>query len=201
MARGLNANCQSPVGTGPFIVKGWMHGQEIDLVRNPNYNSAPANAKHQGPAYAERAHLEVPRGSLGAVRGPAERRRRSMIFNPPPQDNTALSLRLALTSSTSFTPGLPNGIALNTTRPPFNDLQGATGVPVCLQRPGRRQERRTSGCCRRQSGAVGAGDARLRPDVRAHLRPQHRQGQPAAGRSRLEAQKQPGLPHQGRQGS
>src|SRR3954453_608008 len=51
MARGLKANCEAPVGTGPFIVKRWVHGQRVELVRNDAYNSAPANAKHQGPAY------------------------------------------------------------------------------------------------------------------------------------------------------
>ena len=32
----------------------WNHGQNIIFVRNPNYNSAPANALHQGPAYVEK---------------------------------------------------------------------------------------------------------------------------------------------------
>ncbi|GAA5054682.1 ABC transporter substrate-binding protein [Nocardia callitridis] len=47
-------NCLAPVGTGPWIVQEWKRGEGIDFVRNDNYNSAPANAKHQGPAYAQR---------------------------------------------------------------------------------------------------------------------------------------------------
>ncbi len=66
-------NCQSPVGTGPFIVKAWNHGQSVELDRNPDYNSAPADAKHQGPAYLEQRDLEVPRRRLGPGRRRAGR--------------------------------------------------------------------------------------------------------------------------------
>jgi peptide/nickel transport system substrate-binding protein len=51
MARGAAAECQQPVGTGPFIVVKWNHGQDVILKRNPNYNSWPADALHKGPAY------------------------------------------------------------------------------------------------------------------------------------------------------
>ena len=39
MARGLVANCQSPVGTGPFVVKQWIHGQSVELEKNAAYIS------------------------------------------------------------------------------------------------------------------------------------------------------------------
>jgi peptide/nickel transport system substrate-binding protein len=51
MARGAAVECQDPVGTGPFIVEKWNHGVDVILKRNPNYDSAPADALHQGPAY------------------------------------------------------------------------------------------------------------------------------------------------------
>lgn len=38
-------------GTGPFILKRWDKNQQIVFARNPNYNWASGNAKHQGPAY------------------------------------------------------------------------------------------------------------------------------------------------------
>lgn len=40
-------------GTGPFILRRYAKGQEIRFVRNPDYNWAPANAGHQGPAYLD----------------------------------------------------------------------------------------------------------------------------------------------------
>jgi peptide/nickel transport system substrate-binding protein len=120
LARGLDGNCQSPVGTGPFIVKQWVHGQSVELDRNPDYNSAPANAKHQGPAYLDHVSwkfLEDGSVRFGAVQGDGA----DLIFNPPPQQNAALKAdpNLALQEFTHT--GLPNGIALNTTRFPFTD--------------------------------------------------------------------------------
>ncbi|WP_225144516.1 MULTISPECIES: ABC transporter substrate-binding protein [unclassified Bradyrhizobium] len=53
LKRGLAVNCENPVGSGRFIVDKWRHGREVTFRRNPDYNSAPATAKHQGPAYVE----------------------------------------------------------------------------------------------------------------------------------------------------
>ena len=46
-------NCESPIGSGPFTVGEWKRGQSITFNRNDAYNSAPQNAKHQGPAYVD----------------------------------------------------------------------------------------------------------------------------------------------------
>lgn len=47
-------NCAAPIGSGAFTVEEWRRGQEIVLVRNDDYSSPPANARHQGPAHVER---------------------------------------------------------------------------------------------------------------------------------------------------
>jgi peptide/nickel transport system substrate-binding protein len=44
---------QNPVGTGPFKFVSLAPGEEIRLARNPDYNWAPANAAHAGPAYID----------------------------------------------------------------------------------------------------------------------------------------------------
>jgi peptide/nickel transport system substrate-binding protein len=120
MARGLDANCQSPVGTGPFVVKQWIHGQSVELDRNPNYNSPPADAKHQGPAYLDHISWKFLRdGSVrfAAVQGQGA----DLIFNPPPEQSAALKADPNLAVQAFTHTGLPNGWALNTTRAPFND--------------------------------------------------------------------------------
>ncbi len=43
---------QSPVGTGPFMFDRW-EGNDLHLVKNPNYNWAPEGMDHQGPAYLD----------------------------------------------------------------------------------------------------------------------------------------------------
>lgn len=122
MARGLEENCQSPVGTGPFIVTAWNRGQSVELDRNPDYNSAPADAKHQGPAYLDHVSWKfIEDGSVrfAAVQG----RDADIIFNPPPQQDAALEADPNLTLQEFSHTGLPNGIALNTTRAPFDDTK------------------------------------------------------------------------------
>jgi peptide/nickel transport system substrate-binding protein len=121
MARGLKVNCQSPVGTGPFIVKNWIHGQSITLVKNPHYDSAPANAKHQGPAYANEIiwrFLEEPSTRYAALlNGQA-----NLIFNIPPEDQTAAKHNSAVTVQEFIHSGNGNNITLNSAIPPFNNL-------------------------------------------------------------------------------
>jgi peptide/nickel transport system substrate-binding protein len=121
MARGLTVNCQSPVGTGPFIVKQWIHGQSVTLVRNASYNSAPANARHQGPAYLSEIvwrFLEQPSVRFAALEdGDA-----NLIFNIPPEDQTAAQSNSQLTVQQFVHSGQPNNITLNASQPPFNQL-------------------------------------------------------------------------------
>jgi peptide/nickel transport system substrate-binding protein len=120
LARGLAANCQSPVGTGPFVVKQWNHGQSVELDRNPDYDSAPSDAKHQGPAYLD--HISWKFLEDGSVRfGAVQGQDADIIFNPPPQQIAALQADPNLAQQSFTHTGLPNGIALNTSHAPFND--------------------------------------------------------------------------------
>lgn len=49
----LKAGGPDLIGTGPFILKRYEKGQQIEFVRNPDYQWASANARHQGPAYLD----------------------------------------------------------------------------------------------------------------------------------------------------
>jgi peptide/nickel transport system substrate-binding protein len=53
IARGEAANCDAPVGTGPFVVDEWVKQDHVSLVRNEDYDSAPGDAAHDGPAYLD----------------------------------------------------------------------------------------------------------------------------------------------------
>jgi peptide/nickel transport system substrate-binding protein len=43
---------QSPVGTDPFMFDRW-EGNDLHLVKNPDYNWAPEGMDHEGPAYLD----------------------------------------------------------------------------------------------------------------------------------------------------
>jgi len=49
----LKAGGPDLAGTGPFILKRYEKGQQVEFVKNPNYNWASGNAAHQGPAYLD----------------------------------------------------------------------------------------------------------------------------------------------------
>ncbi|MGQ0570255.1 MAG: ABC transporter substrate-binding protein, partial [Armatimonadota bacterium] len=72
---------QAPVGTGPFMFEKW-EGNDLLLVRNPNYNWAPSFMNHKGPAYLDRITwrtipeaatrmIALQRGDVTAVHFPA----------------------------------------------------------------------------------------------------------------------------------
>lgn len=54
---------QQPVGTGPYMFDRWV-GNDLHLVRNPDYNWGPSFVGHEGPAKVERVVVkEVPEAS------------------------------------------------------------------------------------------------------------------------------------------
>jgi peptide/nickel transport system substrate-binding protein len=120
LARGAEANCDEPVGSGPFVVESWERGDRVTFVRNPDYSSAPANAKHDGPAYVDRLEWRfVPDGTarFGALTtGEAD-----VIYDvPTPHWRTA---EQQYQVHQYVTPGRPVALGLNTVAGPFADVR------------------------------------------------------------------------------
>jgi peptide/nickel transport system substrate-binding protein len=120
LALGPQATCEKPVGSGPFYVEKWNHGQNVVLKRNPNYNSAPATAKHQGPAYVDGIVWKflkdntVRYGSL--LTGGSD-----AIYDVPAVDWADANQRFTVVQD--ITGGTPTRLQLNTAYPPFDDVR------------------------------------------------------------------------------
>ena len=120
LARGLQANCERPVGSGPFVVETWNHGENVVFRRNPNYNSAPATAKHQGPAYVDGLvwkFLKEPTIRYGSLTAGES----DVIYDVPAVDFAEASRRFTIVRH--ITGGTPQRLQLNTEFPPFDDAR------------------------------------------------------------------------------
>ncbi len=119
--RGVEANCQAPIGTGPFIVKEWVKQDHITLVRNDTYNSPPADAAHDGPAYLEgitwRFIPESASRYAALQAGEVD-----VIDNAQPDTIKAATQTGTLVELDAPRPGASNRLELNTGKAPFDDV-------------------------------------------------------------------------------
>lgn len=122
LARPMDVNCQSPVGSGPFKVVRWAHQYEVVLVKNSDYHWAPPTAQHQGPAYLDKIiwkFLEEP-----AVRFAALRRGDVDVIDAlPPETQNRAAHDPDLSLLIQDRPGNPTNGTLNILRAPFNDIR------------------------------------------------------------------------------
>jgi peptide/nickel transport system substrate-binding protein len=122
LERSMDENCESPVGTGPFIVDEWQHQQSVTLVRNDDYSSPPADAAHAGPAYLERIEwrfLPDAASRYAALQSATV----DVIDNAQPDAIVAADADEAIDHVDAPRPGASNRIELNSDRAPFDDIR------------------------------------------------------------------------------
>lgn len=119
MARGMEANCQHPIGTGPFIVESWEPQQRVTLTRNEDYTTSGPEASHEGPAYLERIEWRfIPDAATRqAALASGEV---NVIDNPLPSD-IAAAKSAGIGHINAPRPGSVNRIELNSGQAPFDD--------------------------------------------------------------------------------
>ncbi|WIB60495.1 ABC transporter substrate-binding protein [Curtobacterium sp. MCLR17_007] len=122
MARGLAANCESPVGTGPFEVAGWNHERDVELVRNDSYNSAPADAEHQGPAYLDGITWKFLKDNTTRY-GALSSGEADVIFNVPPESEGLAKADPSIELQSFVHSGSPFSLDLNTQSTVFSDIR------------------------------------------------------------------------------
>jgi peptide/nickel transport system substrate-binding protein len=120
-ARGQEKNCDDPIGTGPFTIASYTPNQQVVLVRNAHYNTAPPGSAHSGPAYLSKLIWKIVPDAT--VRYAAlTKQQADVIYYPPSQDWKAL-LAGGQKILTHERPGSPNGITFNVTKAPLTDVR------------------------------------------------------------------------------
>jgi peptide/nickel transport system substrate-binding protein len=122
LSRGMEENCLSPVGTGPFKVKSWEKQREIVLVRNEDYHTPPPSARHSGPAYLEQIvwrFLPDHANRFSALQSGEV----DVIDVIQPQDAIVAEADPALETLIGSRPGHVVNLAFNTTQEPFDDIR------------------------------------------------------------------------------
>lgn len=118
--RGMEENCQSPVGTGPFKVESWTPQQNIVLTRNDDYATPGPEAEHEGPAYLDKIEWRfIP--DAATRHAALQSGEVQMIDNPLPTDIVADESNQAISHIDAPRPGSVNRIELNSGQAPFDD--------------------------------------------------------------------------------
>ncbi|MCX4745003.1 ABC transporter substrate-binding protein [Kitasatospora sp. NBC_01287] len=108
------------VGTGPFIFSSYTKGQSAVFTRNPDYDWAPKDAAHQGPAYLDK--LTVRFLTEDSVRVGALQSGQVQVADPiPPADVKSVQGDSRLRTVSTQAPGANYALVLNTTKTPLND--------------------------------------------------------------------------------
>lgn len=122
IARGMDANCQGPIGTGPFVVTEWVPQQEVILDRNDDYATPGAHAENRGPAHIDRIvwrFIPDPATRWAALQSGEV----NMIDNPEPAAINAAEASEDMTHIDAPRPGSVNRIELNSGQAPFDDIR------------------------------------------------------------------------------
>ncbi|NLF05826.1 MAG: ABC transporter substrate-binding protein, partial [Actinomycetales bacterium] len=112
-------NCEQPIGSGAFKVEQWNRGENIVLVRNENYTSWPANARHEGPAYLDKVDWKFVGDATTRV-ATLRSGETDAIYDVPAIDFAPLETE-GYELHKYVTPGRPQQLSFNTRVGPFTD--------------------------------------------------------------------------------
>ncbi|MCB1274130.1 MAG: ABC transporter substrate-binding protein [Leucobacter sp.] len=120
IARGMEANCLAPIGSGPFTVADWVKQDHVTLERNPAYTTSPTGIESPtADAVSTVTWRFIPDATarFAALQaGDVD-----VIDNPLPSQITTAEGDAALTHIDAPRPGASNRIELNSGQAPFDD--------------------------------------------------------------------------------
>lgn len=110
------------VGSGPFKVVGRTPGQDLILERFADYNWAPADAAHEGPAYLDRVELRFLTEDSVRV-GAVESGQADIATGIPAIAVADIEANANLTLHRTEQPGIPWSFWINQSREPLDDVR------------------------------------------------------------------------------
>ncbi|WP_144113982.1 ABC transporter substrate-binding protein [Paraburkholderia sp. BCC1886] len=118
----LKAGGPDIAGTGPFILRKYVKGQEIEFARNPDYRWAPPTAGHQGPAYLDNVvYRFLPESSVRT--GALLSGQVDVIEGVSGNDAALIRHNPDLTYQHALNTGTPYSLFLNVTYGPTQELK------------------------------------------------------------------------------
>jgi peptide/nickel transport system substrate-binding protein len=130
---GLNEFGSHPVGSGPFIFVKWDRQDQIVLKKNPDYNWAPSQFKHQGPAYLDQVIFKIIPEDTVRV-GTLQKGEVDAIEYTPPENYSTLSKDPNITVLKQVGAGMPESRLINVTKPPTDDLKVRQAIEYAIDR-------------------------------------------------------------------
>ncbi|GAA2010083.1 ABC transporter substrate-binding protein [Nakamurella flavida] len=118
---------RAPVGTGPFTFVEWLDGDHVTLAKNPNYHQA-------GKPYLDQItfrFLDVDTSRIESLQSGEL----DWVDAVPLNQLTTLKADPSYTYATSTRAGIPDFLALNTSRAPFDNLALRQAVAAAVGRP------------------------------------------------------------------
>ncbi len=119
-------SARKPVGTGPFVFVEWVQGDHVTLKKNPNYFVA-------GKPYLDQVvfkFLAVDQSRIEALQSG----QLDWVDAIPLNQLTALKKNSAYTYATSTQAGIPDFLAFNTSKAPFNNKALRQAVAAAVDR-------------------------------------------------------------------
>ena len=122
LERSEEENCESPVGTGPFVVASWERQSSITLERNDDYSSPPADADHEGVAYLDAIEWRFLPDSASRYAA-LQAGTVDLIDNVQPDTIVSAETAEGISEFNAPRPGASNRIELNSSKAPFDDVR------------------------------------------------------------------------------
>ncbi|MRG58484.1 ABC transporter substrate-binding protein [Agromyces sp. CFH 90414] len=120
IARGMDANCQAPIGTGPFVVEEWVAQDHVSLVRNDDYHGGPADRGRDDAAYLDGIEWRFIPDSASRYAA-LQAGEVDIIDNAQPDTLAQADEGGALVEIDAPRPGASNRLELNAGQAPFDD--------------------------------------------------------------------------------